>query len=239
MSAPNPVGILRSKSATLSRTKLSVVHIEDDPLWARETAACLRRWPEVRYLGTARNAKEGIKLCRATKPAVAILDLILPDMCGLELWDHLREKQPRLKILPLTCRSDEVVLHRLVSGKSPGLIWKRNDFAKHLRPALTTLTKGGNYFPPNVAESLRKFRSSPNAFYKILSSWEIFLVSLFSHGLRDEEIARRIGLKKETIRNHRLNITKKAGLEKRHNLMDWAKERGFGRALDRSFSSAS
>lgn len=204
-----------------------VLHIEDDPLWADVTACLLDQWAEVRRLGTATNGTEGIERCRTLQPAIVLLDLVLPDMSGFAVWEQLNAMPHPPKILLLTCRSDEALLYRLILGEAAGLIRKQSDFAEYLRPALAAVAGGSSFFLSDTDEVLRQFRSSPNAFYKLLSPWELRLVSRLARGERDEDIANAAGRSRGTIRNHWHIIAGKLGLRDRYDLRAWAEAKGF------------
>jgi DNA-binding NarL/FixJ family response regulator len=156
------------------------------------------------------------------------LDLGLPDINGYEVWDQLNAMSHPPHVLLLTCRTDDALLYRISYSGAGGLIWKCVDFAAHLRRALTVVAAGGCYFPSDVGEAIRKFRCSPDAFFKILSPWEQRLVSLLARGLKDNEIAVATGLRRGTIRNHWANLARKLGLSDRHDLTRWAEVKGFG-----------
>lgn len=207
--------------------KAGVFHIEDDSLWSGVTAHLLGQWPEVCHRGTASTGMEGVAQCRVIMPAIVLLDLVLPDMSGFAVWDQLSALSRPPKILLLTCRADEALLHRLLIGGIAGLIWKKGDFVEHLRPALAAVAAGGSYFPSEVEEAVRRFRASPDAFHKVLSPWELKLVTMLGLGRKDGDIADEIGCSRGTIRNHWRNIAVKLGLGDRHELRLWAERKGF------------
>lgn len=182
-------------------------------------------------MGTAQNGEDGVVRCRTLQPDVVILDLVLPDACGFAVWDQLNALLRPPKILLLTCRADEALFHRLVLGEAGGMIWKRVDFAQYLRPAIATLSIGCSYFPADVSEAISKFRRSPDAFYKLLSPWELKLLALLALGQKDGDIAREIKRSCGTIRNHWHNIAVKLGLRDRHDLKAWAAAKGFAPAV--------
>lgn len=210
-----------------SQSVSKVFHIEDDCLWAEVTAHLLEEWPEVCHVGTATNGRDGIALCREKHPAIVLLDLVLPDINGFVVLDRLNDLPHPPLVLLLTCRTDEVLLNRLGSGGIAGLIWKGSHFADQLRPALAAVAAGSGYFPPEVREAVSRFRRSPNAFFKILSPWELRLVSSLALGLKDGDIAAETGCCCGTIRNHWHNIAGKLGLGDRHDLQRWAEAEGF------------
>jgi len=213
----------------------AVLHIEDDSLWRRTTAALLDDWPEFCQMESAANGRDGIRQCAEKMPAIVILDLGLPDLDGFEVLDRLNALPRPPQILLLTCRRDQALLYRLGSGGIAGLIWKDDDFVRDLlRPALVSLAAGKSYFAPDVSAAMRRFRTSPDAFFKILSPWELKLVTLLAQGFRDDAVALKTGCGSGTIRNHWHNIAVKLGLPDRHAVRLWAEARGFGRKPSQS-----
>ena len=223
LACPGRVDSVQSTSAVLT-----VLHIEDDHLWAEVTADLLKAWPEVCHVGTAPSGRDGIALCREKQPAIVILDLGLPDIDGLAVLIHLNALPRPPLVLLLTGRADEAFLYRLGTGDITGLVWKRVGFADHLRPALAAVAGGGGYFPPEVREAIRRLRCAPDAFFKILSPWELSLVSFLAHDWNDAGIAAETGRSAGTIRNHWRNIAIKLELRGRHELKLWANVKGFG-----------
>lgn len=191
----------------------------------------LNEWPEVCHGGTAKNGRDGIALCREKQPAIVILDLGLPDIDGFVVLAQLNALPRPPLVLLLTCRADEALLYRVISGGVAGLIWKGVHFADQLRAALAAVVVGDDYFPPEAGAAIRRFRRSPDAFFKILSPWELSLVSLLALGLKDDAIAAEAGCCCGTIRNHWHNIAGKLGLGDRHDLKRWADAKGFGPAI--------
>lgn len=206
----------------------AVLHIEDDHLWAGVVTGLLSEWSEVCHVGTASNGHDGIVLCAKRKPDIVILDLGLPDLAGFAVLDRLKALACPPQILLLTCRMDQALLYRVGCEGIASLIWKNGDFAHHLRLALGFAATSRPYLPPEVIEAVRQFRTSPKAFFKLLSPWELELVSLLAQGLRDDEIAFKTGRRCGTIRNHWHNIAGKLGLTGRHDIRHWAESKGFG-----------
>jgi DNA-binding NarL/FixJ family response regulator len=207
----------------------TVLHIEDDHLWAATSAALMSTWPEVRHVGSFANGRDGLAACGEKRPGVVLLDLTLPDLDGLVLLDRLNALRYPPAVLLFTGRKDEALLHRLGAGGVAGLLWKSPDFALLLRPALTAVASGQVYLPSEVKSAVRRFRAAPDAFFKILSPRELELVSLLARGLKDEDIAEATGRTGGTIRNHWYNIAAKLDLRDRHEIRRWAITKGFGR----------
>lgn len=209
----------------------AVVHIEDDVFWAGAVARWVGDCSEVRYAGFAMNGRDGIELCREKQLAIVLLDLILPDIDGFNVVDQLQALKLPPWILLLTCRTDDAVLFRIGTSPVAGLIWKSNRTGEHLRSAFSAVIAGKDCFPPEVDDAVHRFRSSPDAFSKIFSDREIFLLDDFADGLSDKAIAAKRNLNQETVHSHREHIMAKLGLHRTPDLILWAKDKGFGSHL--------
>ncbi|OHE88798.1 MAG: hypothetical protein A3G75_01835 [Verrucomicrobia bacterium RIFCSPLOWO2_12_FULL_64_8] len=125
-------------------------------------------------------------------------------------------------------RDDDVVLFRIGTSKLAGLIWKSNCSGGHFHSAFSSVIAGRNYFPQEVDDAVHRLRASPDAFFKILSEREIRLLDDFVVGHSDQEIAAKRGFSPETVHSHRQHIMAKLGLHPTLDLVEWAKDRGFG-----------
>jgi DNA-binding NarL/FixJ family response regulator len=205
----------------------TVFHIDDDPLLAGAVGRILSSLPNVAYLGFTTSGRDGVALCRDKQPAIVLLDLWLPDGDGLDLIDELAALRKPPQILVLTGRADDATLYRTWIGAVAGLIWKTSRCAERLKSAFGALANGRRYFPPEVLESIQRFRSSPEAYYKILSLREQSLLSALGHGDSDAQIATATGLAWETVHSHRKHIMGKLNLHHGHELVRWAMDKGF------------
>jgi DNA-binding NarL/FixJ family response regulator len=86
---------------------------------------------------------------------------------------------------------------------------------------------GERYFPPAVLEAVRKFTSSPDAFFKILSNAEQAVIRQMADGWADEQIAATTGLSANTIHSHRSSIMRKLDIHSFRDLARWAADKGF------------
>jgi DNA-binding NarL/FixJ family response regulator len=174
---------------------------------------------------------EGLALCREKRPAVVLVDLGLPDGDGFQLAAQLKALVPAPRILLLSSRADDVTLFRAWSGPVEGLIWKSNRSIEHLQAALGALAAGRRFFPADVLAAVNRFRSSPNAFFKILSPREQSLIQSLVRGDSDENIAEANGISRHTVHSHRKSVMAKLGLHSLRDLIHWGAERGFGGRL--------
>lgn len=207
---------------------LSILHIEDDPLWGEAVRLVVESLPEpVDYRRGATGA-EGIRLAREQEAEIVLLDLRLPDRDGFGVAGDLVRRAGRPRIIVLSARTDDAALLQVMRQPHfSGLIWKAGWMREQLPAALAEVRSGRKYYPPEVRDALRRLRADPQAFFKILSDREIALLPGLGRGLTDGEIAGQAGLTALTVKSHRQHIMAKLGLHRTPDLIYWAIEHGF------------
>jgi len=209
---------------------MKLVLIEDQAMIRQLLVmACKQALPEVETF-TAANGAEGVELCRREQPALVLLDLVLPDCEGMDLVPALREAAPGTKILVLSSRTDEFTLHRVQRSGVNGFVDKNEQTLAVLQEALAAVLAGRSYFC-SVTQTLRaRMKADPQSFSKVLSDHEMELLALFGRGLSNEDMGDKLGLRPNTVRNHRQNIMTKLGLSSTPQLILYALEKGFIRS---------
>jgi DNA-binding NarL/FixJ family response regulator len=206
---------------------ITVLHIEDDPLWGMAVASICAEWPEFRHIGTEASGVKGIERCRKSHPGIVVLDLRLPDLDGFTVLEAISELDSRPQILLLTCKADDYTLFRANCEGVAGLVWKTYNFRINLYAALHAIMDGRKYFSPEVQAAVRRFHSASDAFHKILSNSEQRLMCLLAKGYADDKIAIEVGLSAATIHSHRRNIMRKLDLHSTQDLIQWGQYKGF------------
>jgi DNA-binding NarL/FixJ family response regulator len=212
-----------------SASPVTVLHVEDDPLWADFCRALFRRDPGIRWLGPVATGAAALAATSHLHPDIVLLDVNLPDGDGFALARQIvAQGRPVPKLLLLSARDDQVLLSKVRDTDFHGLLWKNRDIESELPQALAELARGGRYFPAEVRRAWSELRARPDAFFKILSTREIDLLPYFSRGLDDDAIARLVGGSPLTVKSHRQHIMSKLGLHRSAELIHWTIKAGFG-----------
>ncbi len=212
----------------MQNEQLSVLHIEDDPLWCEAVRLAVEALPDGSDYRCSATGTEGISQVQKQKAEIVLLDLRLPDMDGFAVAGEVARRSSRSRIIVISGRSDEAALLGLMRQPDiAGVIWKEGEALAQLPAAIAEVRSGRKYFPPAVREALRRFRADPQAFYKILSDREIGLLPNFGRGLSDDEIAAQTGLSALTVKSHRQHIMAKLGVHRTPDLIFWAIQHGF------------
>lgn len=206
------------------------VYIADDhTLFRKAMANLLRTFERVSHVKDAENGKELINLIKQEMPHVAIIDLQMPVMDGVEACEYLLNKYPDLKIIVLTMHdSEKYILHMMELGVHAFLL--KNTEPDELEKAIYAVIEKDFYHNELVAAVLRKNmkerKTGQRPVFKSadLSEREKEILKLICHELTIREIGHKLSLSENTVRNHRVNIMEKVGVKNAVGLVKYAYE---------------
>jgi len=208
---------------------VKLVIVEDQALLrGLLVSACAQKLPQAE-IHSAANATEGLRLCREIKPAVVLIDVVLPDGDGLEMVSAIRAVAPEAKVVGMSSHIDEYTLYRSQQAGVNGFVDKNGQTLDVLHEAIAAVLGGQTYACSVVREARARMRADPQAFSKLLSDREIELLCLFGRGWSNDQVGEHAGLTPRTARNHRQNIMMKLGLCSTPQLIRYAVEKGFTR----------
>ena len=176
----------------------------------------------------AANGREAVELALEHRPMVAVLDLTMPELNGLEATRRIRQAVPETEVLIFTMHeSDELVRNVLAAGARGYLL--KSDAARQLVPAVETLAQHKPFFAGRISEILLdnflKGGGNPGAGRngaERLTSREREIVQLLAEGNSNKEIARSLDLSVKTVETHRAAIMRKLELPSLADLVRFA-----------------
>jgi DNA-binding NarL/FixJ family response regulator len=168
----------------------------------------LERSSEYEVVGQAGTGLEAIRLLKRTSANVAIIDVVLPELCGHEVIVRLRREIPELRIVVFTGASDTNVLASALRAEPDGIVLKSEPL-KILLSALHTASVGGRFFSP---EANHRAAHSELRRAQALSSREIEVMQSIAEGKSNKEIGRLLGVATKTVDNHRTRLMQKLGV---------------------------
>ena len=185
---------------------------------------------EIQVVAQADNGKDAIQLCESHIIDVAILDIRMPIMDGLEAAKVIHQRWPKIKILMLTTFDDEqYVLDSLKIGVS-GYMLKNGDTQSLIR-SIKSAMEGGLSIEEQVAArvvpSLLQRRTVQEKIDPSLTPRDRAILTCIGEGLNNQEIADRLGLSVGTVKNNTSNILDKLDLRDRTQLAIYAIRHGF------------
>jgi DNA-binding NarL/FixJ family response regulator len=171
-------------------------------------------------------------------PDVAVIDISLPEMNGLELAVRLAKSCPSVKLLALTVHEDRAYVQPLIQAGARGYLLKRSA-AEDLVRAIRAVAAGGVYLDPAIADHAlsdiargNPFSPDRNATYDALSPRETDVLRLTARGFSNKEIAGQLDVSVKTIETYKARAAEKAGLRTRAEIVRFGAAKGWLADLD-------
>ncbi|MFW5401863.1 two component system response regulator [Yersinia sp. 1252 StPb PI] len=201
-------------------TKLLIV--DDHELIINGIKNMLAAYPRYQIVGQADNGLDVYNLCRQTEPDIAIIDLGLPGMDGLDVIIQLLRRWPTMKILALTARHEEHHASKTLSSGALGYVLKKSP-QQILLAAIQTVAAGKRYIDPALNSSLvNKLAQGSDARQPVLTPRERQILKLITEGACNRIIAAHLSISQKTVETHRLNMMKKLDVHKVAELIHWS-----------------
>jgi two-component system response regulator NreC len=188
--------------------------------------------PGMELVGEADGGEEALRLARDLDPDVAVLDLSMPDLDGLEVTRRIKRGQSEVRVLILTVHEDEALLREAIRAGASGYIIKHAAEAE-LVAAIHTVELGEIYVHPKMIRALLAEPNeveppavASNAPRDILTPRETDVLCRLAQGYTNRQIAEELSLSVRTVEGHRANLTEKLGLHSRVELVRYAREHG-------------
>lgn len=168
----------------------------------------LADYPSIEVVGEAANGETAIRLNHHLKPDVALLDVSLPGLSGIELTARLKQARPSLRVLILTVHDAAPYPERLMEAGASGYLTKGCPVTEIVQ-AIGTVARGGRHIGSTVAQQLALDRlpggSAPTPF-EALSAREMEVLLMLTEGRRVAEIAEVMHLSPKTVATYKYRI---------------------------------
>ncbi len=191
----------------------------------------LQSQDDIEVVGEAGDGEEAVALAGTLHPDIAILDVSMPRIGGLEATRRIKAAAPEVHVLMLTMYENERFFSEALAAGAEGYILKGAD-PEELLVAIRAAAHGEAYLSPDqVQRVLAQYRRwadrEPHlAGLAALSAREHEVLALIAEGLTGKEIAARLSLSPNTVERHCTNIMNKLGLHRRAELIRFALREG-------------
>jgi two-component system nitrate/nitrite response regulator NarL len=209
----------------MSTQKIRIAVIEDELILSGMFSAWLTRFRDLELVGCAADGEAGLELCRAQQPDIALVDIQMPKMDGLELAQRLTAEFPKMRLLAMSGLSDACTIWRIMQSGAHGYIEKIQE-PDSLIEAIRAVAKGNTFFGPTFSRVRQEWLAKPDAFHKLLSEREQQILRGVVSGWEDDLIARELGIATATVEVHRKRIRQKLGVHNDRGLLAYARRWG-------------
>jgi DNA-binding NarL/FixJ family response regulator len=177
--------------------------------------------PDMEVVGSAATGAEALLRFRETKPDVTIMDIMLgPHMSGIEATRAIRREFPDARIVMLTAHHEEDKIYRALEAGAVTYLLKET-LGDELVSTIREVHAGGGPIPPDVGRKYADRVARP-----MLTSRELEVLRLIAGGLRNKEVANRLGIGEQTVLSHIKSIFAKLQVNDRTKAVTVALQRG-------------
>ena len=199
-------------------SKFKILIADDHSMIRDGVKTLLSKNKDLTVVGEASNGADAVAKYEDLRPDLAILDISMPEMNGMEAAQQILRSDAEAKIIILSMYDDEDYISRCMEYGVKGYVVK-NETGEELDYAVKTVLKGQNYFSSQVQQAIFKKYSSNVTKKKEkepdikLTSREVEIVKLISDGLTSQQMADKLFISPRTVETHRANLMKKTGVK--------------------------
>ncbi len=208
--------------------KTRILIADDHEIVRRGLRALIESQANWEVVGEAVTGREAVELAKQFSPQVAVLDVSMPEMNGLEATRQILKALPQTEVLILTMHESEQVVREVLDSGARGYVLK-SDAGRDLISAVDALRQRRPFFSSRVSEMLlqnyrgRQDRPAPgDAPRSRLTAREREIVQLLAEGKTNKEVAASLNISIKTAETHRTNIMNKLDLHSVTELVRYA-----------------
>lgn len=217
---------------------ITVLLIDDHAIVRDGLSSLLGRESDIEVIGEASSGADGITLAEGVRPEIAIVDIGLRDMNGIEVTRAIGKRAPDTRVIALSMLSDTVSVTGMLAAGARGYLVKSGAF-EELSLAIRTVAEGGVYLSPSVAElvvdNLVSRLDAPSVSddpIADLTPRQVEILRLIAEGQTTKQVAMRLELGVKTVEAERRKIMDRLGAENSAQLVRIALRAGVVRLDD-------
>jgi DNA-binding NarL/FixJ family response regulator len=219
---------------------MSVIRValaDDHPVVLAGVKALLQSAPGFEVVGEAVTGTAALAMICEHEPDVAVLDISMPDLNGLDLADRLALLCPEVKLLALTVHEDLAYVQRLLQSGVRGYLLKRSA-SEDLPHAIRAVASGGVYLDPAVAAKVLPRQAgatamAAGAWAEDLSPRELEVLRLTAQGYANKQIASDLDVSIKSVETYKARAAAKLGLRNRADIVRYGATLGWIDGLER------
>jgi NarL family two-component system response regulator LiaR len=188
--------------------------VDDHEMVRRGLAVFIQSFDDLLLVGEAANGREAIDFLQDSETDVILMDILMPEMGGIEAIKILHDQQPDIKIIAMTSFEDEDLVTQAISSGAIGFLMK-NTSIDELAAAIRNAAVGKPTLAPEAAQILMTAATRPPEPTYDLTNRELDVLTQMVEGLTNPEIADQLSISLSTVKTHVSNILGKLNVTSR------------------------
>jgi DNA-binding NarL/FixJ family response regulator len=212
-------------------SRLRLLLADDHTVVRQGLRKVLEDRPEWEVVAEAGDGREAVRLAEIHKPDVAIVDVAMPLLNGIETTRQISRKSPTTRVLVLSMHADEAYVTQILQAGATGYLLK-DSADVDLIQAVAAVAKGTSFFSPAIARVMlddyvqKLAEKGVTDRYESLSEREREIFQLIAEGKANKEIAALLSISPSTVETHRARIMEKLDLHSAAEIVLYAVRRG-------------
>jgi DNA-binding NarL/FixJ family response regulator len=209
---------------------VTVLLADDHPFVRRGIRNLLETEPGLTVVGEAEDGVQVVRLAEKLRPDILVVDLMMPNLNGLEVLKQVHNRLPRTRMIVLSMQSAEPYVVEALRSGAIGYVLK-DSAPEELIQAIRQSLRDEMYLSPKLSERLtggttKEIVKLEQDTYKTLTEREREVLQMAAEGKTASEIARVLSISPRTVELHRNRMMKKLGLHNQTELVRYAAQRG-------------
>ncbi len=208
---------------------INILLVDDHAVLREGLKALLNSEPDMRVIGGAGDGREALRRVEALRPDVAVVDISMPNLNGIETVRQLRHLHAELKLIILSMHATHAYVTEALQAGANGYVVKQAD-AIEVVNAIRAVMAGGAYLSPTISKDLiedylSRAPSQKSAFK--LTTREREVAQLIAEGRSTRDISTELTVSVKTVETHRANIMRKINAKSTADIVKYALKRGW------------
>jgi two-component system response regulator NreC len=200
--------------------------LADDHVLVRQGLKSLLEREHFQVMAEASDGQEAVKLVETHHPDIAILDISMPTLNGIDAARGLSRSAPKTKVILLTQHEEEQYIHEALEAGVKGYVLK-NQVASDLIQAIRQVGRGEFYLSPGISRAVMEaFRNKSERPADPLTARERQVLQLIAEGKSTKDTASVLGISVKTAESHRMRLMQKLDIHETASLVRYAVRRG-------------
>lgn len=205
---------------------IRVLITDDHEMIRNGLSSLLRGEPNILVVDMARNGKEALSICASRQVDVVLMDLMMPEMNGMEATREIKKLYPSVKVLAVTISDEPRFVKEILQAGASGYILKHSSKDEIVR-AIVDVAENRQHFSADVLAKISgEFAMGNKSKVPMLTKKEAEVLSLIAQEFSNQEIADSLGCGSRTVDTHKRNLIKKLEVKNVVGLVKYALKMG-------------